>query len=261
MSASLYVYAVVRASASFPDGTGIDGQPLRTVAADGLAAVVHDHEGEPYGGSDDEVRRRALEHNTVVERLWEADRAILPMSFDVIVAPSGVESAEQRLRRWLEDVAASAEAGLRSVAGRVELRVDLGLDPATAAAADADAAALRDEAATSSPGVQRLLGKRVLRREHEVAERRADTLYAEVRERLARASVDIVENPRGTPEPGEVLVISASLLVDEDAVRVVGGELRRIAEQEPAARIRFYGPWPPYSFAELSGADVPASPA
>jgi hypothetical protein len=209
------------------------------------------------------VRRRALEHNAVVDRLWQADRAILPMSFDVIVAASDTEPAEERLRRWLEQVAAAAEAGLRSVDGRVELRVDVGLDPATAAAADPEAAALREEMAGASPGVQRLLRKRVTRREHDVAEHRADTLYAEVRERLARASADIVENQRGTAEPGEVLVISASLLVDEDAVRVVGGELRAIGEQEPAARIRFYGPWPPYSFAELSdaGGEAQVAPA
>src|SRR5206468_3392071 len=131
-----YVYGLVRSRAIPPDATGIDAVPLRAVAVGDVAAVVHDHDGEPYGGSDDEVRRRALEHNAVVERLWHEDRAILPMSFDVIVAPSASESAERRLTRWLEEVAELAKARLAATAGRVELRVDIGLDPARAAAHD-----------------------------------------------------------------------------------------------------------------------------
>jgi Gas vesicle synthesis protein GvpL/GvpF len=248
----LYVYALVHARRDAPLGTGIDGLPLRSVSVGRLAAVVHDHPGAPYGGSDEEVRRRALEHNGVVERLWQEDRAILPMSFDVIVTASQTESAEQRLGRWLEEVAPGADARLAAVRGRVELRVDIGLDQATAASGDEEVRALQEEAERSSPGVQRLQRKRVLRREHDLAERRADALYPEVRERLARLSADIVENQRGAAEPHEVLVLSTSLLVDEDAVPEVGRELRAIGAEEPAARIRFYGPWPPYSFADLA---------
>ena len=252
MNGSLYVYAVVGAGERVL-GTGIDGLPLRSVTVGGLAAAVHDHGGEPYAGPDEEVRRRALEHNRVVERLWGEDRAILPMSFDVIVTPSPTESAELRLGRWLADSAPGIEERLDAVRGRVELRADIGLD-AAAASRDPELAALRAEADRSSPGVQRLLRKRVLRRERDLADLRADALYPEVRERLARVSADIVENRRGAPEPGEVLVLSASLLVDEGAVPAVGGELRAVSEQEPAARLRFYGPWPPYSFADLAGA-------
>jgi hypothetical protein len=86
-----------------------------------------------------------------------------------------------------------------------------------------------------------------------VTERLADALYAEVRERLARLSADIVENRRSSAEPGEVLVLSASLLADEDEVPAVGRTLGAIAAEQPAARVRFYGPWPPYSFADLPG--------
>jgi hypothetical protein len=137
------------------------------------------------------------------------------------------------------------------VRDRDELRVDLGLDRGAAAAPDEELRRLREEAGGASPGVARLLQKRIQRREHEVAERRADALYPVLRRRLATASVELVENERATAEAGEALVLSASLLVDQDAVSRVGTELRRMGEEEPALRIRFYGPWPPYSFADL----------
>jgi hypothetical protein len=261
VSESLYVYAVVRSGRPPAAGTGIDGRPLRSVATGPVAAVVHDHDDEPYGGPDDEVRRRALEHNRVVEALWGEDRAVLPMSFDVIVAGTPTEPAERRLAAWLEAVSPSVEARLGSLTGRVELRVDLALDPVAAAAAEPSVVALRQEAADASPGVERLLRKRVQRQEREIAERRADALYPRVRERLARLSADLVENPRAAAEPGEVLVLSVSLLVDEAAVPPVGAELRAVGDDEPAARIRFYGPWPPYSFADVSGPSAAAAEA
>jgi hypothetical protein len=46
-------------------------------------------------------------------------------------------------------------------------------------------------------------------------------------------------------------VLSTALLVDEPAVEHVGRELAALTEEEPALKVRFLGPWPPYSFAAL----------
>jgi hypothetical protein len=255
------VYGVVAGMPPDPLGSGIDGAPLRSVQVGEVAAIVHDHAGEPYGGTEDQVRRYALEHAQVVDRLWQETHAVLPMSFDVIVASAPERGAEERLAAWLSDSSRAMLKRLDAVRGRAELRVDIGLDPAAAAREDDGLRALQDEAGGASPGVARLLRKRIARREHEIAEARADDLYPEVRRRLAGVSADILENPRGTAEPGEVLVLSASLLVDAGAVAVVGTELRAMSEREPALRLRFYGPWPPYSFADLPapGADAAAA--
>jgi hypothetical protein len=256
VTGSLYVYGIVGATEAVPLGAGIDGTPLRSVAAGEVAAIVHDHRGKPYGGTEEEVRRYAVAHAQVVDRLWQATSAILPMSFDVLVASAPGRTAEQRLAAWLHDSARAMTDRLAVVRGRVELRVDVDLDPAEASQDDEQLRALRGDTAAASPGVARLLRKRIQRREHEVAEARADALYPDLRRRLAGVSADIVENPRGTAEPGEVLVLSASLLVDQDRVPLVGAELRRISEEERAVRLRFFGPWPPYSFADLPGPDA-----
>lgn len=250
----LYVYGVLAADSPAtraPLGSGIDGAPLTLVSAGDVAAVAHRHPGAPYGDEDGEVRRRVLEHNAVVDRLWQADRAILPMTFDVIVAGTAEASAERRLEGWLRSSADAIRGGLRAVEGRAELHVDLALDAGAAADRDSDVQALRSRIALERPGVARLLRKRLEGLERDAADRAADAIYPQVRARLARWSADLVENLRAKPGEGQVLVLSAALLVRESEVERVGDELAALAEGWPALRIRFLGPWPPYSFARL----------
>lgn len=257
----LYVYALIRSSAEPRAlGTGIDDAVLLPVVSGPITAVVHEHAGPPYGGDDETLRRRVLQHNDVVDRLWARDRAVLPMTFDVIVTGSGAETARDRLEVWLRSVEEAAVEGLARVGGRVELRVDLALDRRAAAAGDPEVQALKQRIRSEQPGIARLLQKRLAGLERDSADARADRAYPELRARLARCSTDLVENPRATAEDGEVLVLSAALLVDEGSVDEVGRELAALQGEEPALRVRFLGPWPPYSFAALrpAGADRPA---
>ena len=252
-AAGLYVYALVRAAVLDGGlGTGIDDLPLVAVSAGPVAAIVHEHPGAPYDGEDEEtLRRRVLQHNDVVERLWSRDRAVLPMTFDVIVGAAEHETAQDRLTTWLRSVEEAALEGLGRAAGRVELRVDLALDRGDAASADPDVLALRDRIRTEQPGIARLLRKRLDGLEREAADAVADRIYPDVRARLARHSVDVIENPRASAGDRQVLVLSTALLVDEGSVERVGRELAAITEEETALRELFLVPWPPYSFAAL----------
>lgn len=247
----LYVYALIRSGVDPGSlGTGIDDAPLLPVSGEAVTAVVHEHRGPPYG-DDEALARRVLQHNDVVDRLWARDRAVLPMTFDVIVTGSGAETPRDRLASWLRSVEESAVAGLDRVGGRVELRVDLAFDRRAAAASDPEVQALLRRIGGEQPGIARLLQKRLAGLERDAADARADRAYPELRARLARCSTDLVENPRATAEEGEVLVLSAALLVDEGSVDEVGRELAALQDEEPALRVRFLGPWPPYSFAAL----------
>jgi len=247
----LYVYALIRSGVDPRSlGTGIDGAALLPVEGGAVTAVVHEHAGPPYG-DDETLRRRVLQHNDVVDRLWARDHALLPMTFDVIVTGSGGETARQRLEAWLRSVEGAAVEGLDRVDGRVELRVDLALDRHDGAASDPGVQALRQRIRGEQPGIARLLRKRLDGLERDAADALADRAYPEFRARLARSSTDVVENPRATAEDGEVLVLSAALLVDEGSIDEVGRELAALQAEEPALRVRFLGPWPPYSFATL----------
>jgi hypothetical protein len=253
----LYVYAVARAlPGDVPGdaGTGIDGAPLDVVTVDeGLSAVVHHHAGGPYTGPDDDVRRWVVEHSEVVDRVWEAGFTVLPMTFNVIVAGGEEQSARRRLETWLTANAEVLLARLDRLDGRVELRVEIGLDQEEVGKHDPRTDAVRTELPGRPAGVQRLLRKRLARLERDLTDALADDLYQEYRRRLAKVSEDLAENRSARFEPGVVAVLSVSVLVPRDDMEAVGRELAAIADEQPAARIRYSGPWPTYSFAETPG--------
>ncbi|MPV89954.1 GvpL/GvpF family gas vesicle protein [Georgenia ruanii] len=251
----LYVYAIVPADTPpTPLGTGIDRAPLELVAGPGgAAAVVHEHAGNPYDGADEDVRRWVLEHGDVVERVFDTTGTVLPVSFNVIVAAAEGAPARDRLRDWLGRSSTQLVGRLGRLRDRVELRVEIALDPHDVAAGHPDARALLAELETRPAGVQRLLRKRLEQLEREVTDALADELYPEYRRRLAALAEEITENRSARTEPGTVAVLTVAVLVARDGMARVGEELADIQREQPAARIRYLGPWPPYSFA-----DVPA---
>ncbi|WP_285103308.1 GvpL/GvpF family gas vesicle protein [Promicromonospora sp. MEB111] len=249
----LYLYGIAIAE---PDdlGTGIAGAPLRAVTGvEGMTAVVHEHDGGPFQGADADVERWVVEHSTVVEQVWRSVGTVLPASFNVIVAPTVQVTARQRLLDWLTSHADPLRARLAALQGRVELRVEIGLDNHLVAENHPEVVAARSELEGRSPGVQRLLHKRLDHLERDITAATARDRYADYLQRLEGASEDLDENLRARPEPGTALVLSVSLLVPADSVDEVGLVLAAVQDEEPAARIRFLGPWPPYSFADVLG--------
>ena len=251
----LYVYAIIPDEGlSISDlPTGINGQDLRLVESEGLAAIVHDSAAEPYQGPDSEVKQWILEHSDVVDAAWQHLGTILPMTFNVIVAPGDdpEQPPEHRLRAWLGESADTMRSHLDKLRNHVELRVDISLDENTATANDPQLLELREGIDARPAGVQRLYRKRLEERTRNVADRIADELYPQIRKRLVALAEDMVENPRLGREPGSVTVVNASLLVHQDAVDAVGLELADIRDHQPGAQIRYLGPWPPYSFGDL----------
>lgn len=252
---ALYVYAIIPAdglsSSDLP--TGINGHKLHLVEANGLAAIVHESEAEPYQGPDSEVKRWILEHSDVVDAAWQKIGTILPMTFNVIVAPGkdNTQQPERRLEVWLSESADTIRTHLDSLRDRVELRVNISLDEETATADDPELLELNEGLDTRPPGVQRLYRKRLEERRRNVAERIADDLYPQIRKRLIALAEEMAENTRPGRELGSVSVLNASLLVHLDTVDAVGLELADIRDNQPGANIRYLGPWPPYSFSDL----------
>lgn len=255
----LYVYAIIPAeglsTTQLPQG--INDQSLYLVESNGLAAIVHESAPEPYQGPDADVQRWILEHSDVVDAAWQHLGTILPVTFNVIVAPG--DDAEhqpvQRLQAWLAKTADTMRAHLDKLRDHVELRVNISLDEDTATANDPELAKLRDGIDTRPAGVQRLYRKRLAERTRKAADRIADELYPRIRKRLIALAEDMVESPRLQREPGSVTVLNASLLVHRDVVDAIGVELADIRDNQPGAQIRYLGPWPPYSFGELPEVD------
>lgn len=252
----LYVYAIVPAGEYQPGVSGIDEATLHVVGADaGPRAVVHRHTAAPYDGPDEDVKRWILQHSDVVEDGWEGAGSVLPVSFNVIVRPDAETgaTARQQLEAWLASAGEGLSRRLEELTGTSELRVEISLDRAAFVADSPEIGQLTREMADRPAGVRRLYEKRLEKTEKELTDRAADELYPSFRTRVAGHCLEIAEYRKPSREAGLVPVLTASCLVDQPGIRALGQELSAIREEQPAADIRFLGPWPPYSFANMSG--------
>ena len=254
----LYVYAIVPGGDYTPAVTGIDGSALQVIGRDaGPKAVVHRHTGGPFDGPDDDVRRWVLEHSEVIDDAWQSAAAILPVSFNVIVRsdPDTEATAGEQLQHWLDDSADTLAKRLEELRDTSELRVELSLDRGLLEEVDAEVGGMKAEMEGRPAGVRRLLEKRLEKTEKELVDRAADGIYPEVRARIASHCLDIEEYRSTNREPGLTPVLMASCLVRSTEVTALGAELTALQKEQPALSIRFLGPWPPYSFADVSVSD------
>ncbi|MFF0516334.1 GvpL/GvpF family gas vesicle protein [Streptomyces sp. NPDC004250] len=253
---ALYVYALLPDRPGAADGvTGLDGRRLRLVPVEGtgVAALVHDAVPEPFQGDDDRVRRWVAEQNEAVTTVWERTGSLLPMTFNVLVAAdtASERGAEQRLGNWVRDQRDAVTGQLDALAGRCELRVEVTLERGAGGGPGARAADTPESGGDGrSPGMRRLLAKQREQREKNTAGQLADSLHAGLRRRLLSVAEDLRDRGPAQRVPGETAVLSAALLVRREDIDAVGAVLSEAGAGEPALRIRFLGPWPPYSFAE-----------
>lgn len=186
---ALYVYALLPEGATLPPGTtGLDGRPLHLVTApgSGVAALVHHTAPAPYQGPDERVRQWVREQDAALVAVWEYVGTALPMTFNVLVAPDQEADAEQRVQEWLTARADVLRDLLGSLAGRAEVRVEISLDREAVTEDDEEAKALVEEMEGRSPGLRRMLAKRLERLRKEAGDRLADTLHAGVRQPARR---------------------------------------------------------------------------
>lgn len=259
---ALYVYALLPDRPGLRDTaegvTGIDGRPLRLVRVPGtsVAALVHDAPPAPLQGSDEQVRRWVEEQSRAVNTVWERTGSVLPMTFNVLVAeeppaegrPAAGRNAERRLTEWLTEQAADIAGQLQELAGRCELRVDITVDRTAVTTDEAGEDTPEGAPDGLSPGMRRLMDKQREHRARNAAGQLADALHAEIRHRLLSIAEDYRDRGPTHRVAGETDVLCAALLVGQEDIDTVGTVLAELRARRPAVRIRFLGPWPPYSF-------------
>lgn len=244
----LYLYCI---AAGRPDDApltltltapALDGGSVRAVELSGLIVVVHSCPPEPYQGPPEEVRTWILAHNAVVTQAWELTGNVLPMAFDSIVIGDGERDAESVLADWIGAHREELTGMLGELAGKVELGVRVYYDPPAPSAERAPVARGREY-------FQSQLSKR-----REAAERqvRLDAEANRIVEGLGMLSHSIRVNTPSAPAQTEGVeggreLLGVSLLVDRPDIGKVGAFLDSVTDQ--GYRVRFTGPWPPYSFA------------
>lgn len=244
-ASALYLYCIAAepkdAGALVVTAPALDGSPVRVVWSSGLAVVVHDCPPEPYQGSPEAVRTWILAHNAVVTQAWELIGNVLPMAFDSIVLGDGERDAETVLGDWISEHRADLAAQLAELDGKVELGVRVYYDPPPNVVERAPVARGREY-------FQSQLSKRREATERQV---RLDAEVNRIVDGLGALAHSIRVNTPGavaqTEGDGGRELLSVSLLVGRQDVREVGSFLDTVTDQ--GYRVRFTGPWPPYSFA------------
>lgn len=247
-SSGLYLYCIAaERPGSEPlavSAPALDGSAVQVISTSGLLVVAHSCPAEPYQGSADAVRNWIFAHNNVVTDVWEQTGTVLPMAFDSIVSADGERDAELVLDQWVADHRDQLTTMLAELAGKVELGVRVFYS---------DPVAAITERQPTPRGRDYFQSQLLKRREAADRQLRLDAEVNRIVEGLGLLADSIRVNAPGAgiqgegEESGARELLSVSLLVDRDKVKDVGAFLDGV--EEGGYRVRFTGPWPPYSFA------------
>ena len=254
----IYAYGLVPhgyASARFP--TGIDDAPVElqhTPVADALVSRLSTRQYAPQlieqsSGEVSWLSPRAMAHDRVLTWAQEHGGVVpLPMFTMFGSAEALTKSLEQHAR------------GIHRVFGKVSGADEFGVrihrrDPQMLSAIDRldpELEALRNEAASASPGQRYLIERKIAERSKTSVRAVSQRLAREVYDALRNIARDAVARPL-TPDATRTdvtLVLNAAFLVDRSRVdefrAAVGARMR---EHEPnGLAFDFTGPWPPYNF-------------
>jgi hypothetical protein len=243
-NAAKYVYGVVRARrGSRSKQKGINDEPVRVVAKEGLGALTSDVPDGPLEAGRDEL----LTHSRVLEQALETG-VVLPMRFGVVM-PSEGAVRDELLAAHREEL----QAQLEEMDGKVELNVK-GIYEEQAILREvleenSEIAKLREflhgkpDDATYYERIR--LGELVS--ESLTMKRAGDE--REIVDRLLPHALSVEV---GQPVH-ERMAVNASFLVERGRLDDFDGAVDQLgAEQGGRIRFKYTGPLPPHSFVELA---------
>ena len=261
-----YLYCIVSADegATF-ETTGVDGEPVSIVVADGIGAVVHATD-DIYDSADlTQVRRWLVRHQTVVDEAAQAFGTPIPFQFDTIL-----KGDDEGVREWLREESDTLERALSGLADHWEYRIEVvEIDPIDDEALierDDRLRELADQIDDSGEGTSFLLEKKLEQRLTELRAARRESITDDLRARIADVAREVHSLERspsaslsddvvdGDDRDGETLC-RLTVLAHEDDEEAIGSILDDVADND-GLEVRFTGPWPPYTFAPELGGDA-----
>jgi hypothetical protein len=238
---AVYVYGVLAAGARIPTPEGVAGSKVRTVEHERVAALVSEVEGDSLAAP-----REVRAHWGVLQRA-SADATVLPVRFGTVL-----ESDDAVRRQLLAPNAERLAARLDELEGRLQLSVK----------GDYDEEQMLRDVVSSTPAIAELRRRlqtlpgdagyyESIRLGEAVAvevDRRREEYTGLALDRLAPLATAARREELG----GVDAAFNLSFLVERDSIddfsRAVGALEK---ELEGRVGIRYVGPLPPYSFAEM----------
>lgn len=232
---------------------GIGGNSVYVIEEGTVGAVVHDCETIYDTENPEQVKQRVLRHQHVVDAAGDTFGTPLPMRFNTIL-----EGGDASVTQWLREQHGMIREELTSFAGTWEYRVLLFWEPSTfedrIADQDDRLQELQHRKQQSGAGKAFLLKQQYDKRLRELKQDHRTELTARLKETVSPVVNELIEQEPHSPlsEPtsstdGEQ-VARLAVLAEETDETALGARLDELVEQE-GIRIRFTGPWPPYTFA------------
>lgn len=248
-----YIYCVAKSGERARLGPiGIEGLDVYTIPYRDLCAVVHTCSAEPYTSDDDKVVKGwILTHQGVVEAAWKKFGTVLPGGFDTIITGNESTPPEESVRGWLQEDYTHLQEKIEKVRGRAEYGVQIFWDQKVIARQmvqdHKELWELEQEISAKPDGTAYMYRQKLERLIKKEMEAKADRDFREFFHRIKRHVHDLrIEKPKKVDEEMQ-MVMNLSCLVDRDGDEELGEELEKIHATE-GLRVRFTGPWPPYSF-------------
>lgn len=250
---ALYLYCVGDSAIEVSLGNiGIEQNMVYSILYRDISAVVHKCLPEPYQSNEEEtVKEWILAHQRVVDVAWKKFGTVLPSGFDTIIKGNETVSAEENLKKWLEENYEKLKDNLERVEGKAEVGVQIFLDRKVVAHAILETSeeikGLNKEMKEKSPGMAYFYKQKIQRVLKRELEGKADEYFRDFYGRITKYTNDVrVEKTKKT-ESDEQMIMNLSLLIQKDKIKLLGEELVIIKEVK-GVEARFTGPWPPYSF-------------
>ncbi len=250
-----YIYSIVRTGQRENLGQiGIEKKSVYTLPHRDIAAVVHSCEPKPYDTKNKtQAEEWVLEHSYVIDQATKRFGSILPFSFDVIL-----RGDDSQIEAWLGQNYERLHEELKGVEGKAEYTIQIYYNYADLQSKVLDGNPelrnLQNQIKKESKGKSYLLSKKM--------DQRLKGLISAEEARLANKYISrihlqvdklIIDNKRTwIPEDCRnlKLLASYSCLVREENVERLGEILDEINSQK-GFRVRFTGPWAPFSFVKL----------
>lgn len=251
--ALVYLYAILRKRLDLVI-TGIDSSPVRWIEGSELVAAVSD---VPEADFDQEslnanvqdmawLGPRAIAHQDVNQRLFEASEAIVPLAFGTVFRD------DARVQQLLTEESSRLRNHLARVGGCAEWVVALHLLGQPDVQDLAAVKALKSQIEASAPGRAHLLRRQLATLERDEARRMQSEAGTHLLDALRAIAVEVFQEPLPA-DAVERPLLRASVLVRRDAESEFMEQVDRLRERwpEPSYRLLLTGPWPPYRFAGL----------
>ncbi len=250
-----YLYGIVELNPDLQlERAGIDNNRVYLIPVDGLAAVVHQCDPEPYVSNDEgQVRAWVEKHNTVLEECLEKFPAVLPYTFNTVLHKNAENDPDNVVVAWLKKEAVSLKRRLGRVRNQREYGVQLFWDKKNMAAQlleeDRELAALKEEITAKPAGTAYMYKEKLERLISVKMEARATSQHRELIEQTRQYCTDFKVEKNKKAEDNWEMIGNWSFLVAPERVEALGLVLDDITKIQ-GYKVQFTGPWPPYNFVD-----------